>query len=326
VKRWVLILSSVVLSACQRTPGEVVDKVLTDFGVREKPEGYETASDHVFNRLSAVGSAELKRMNQEGRHGEVKFQDEGGLSGKYYKEIKVYEAFHPLEATSVSRTTQNERGFVGYIEYDYRIYQSPRTTNRTEAHVGGKNPGEGGHVEVRVRQFAEDAHSGERSAVRFLPRQDHGFAEDIALEEVEAQIHEPLQFVDKVVFVGVKRPVCINDAPYLLNDPRFFLDSTMSIDLVCILPEVISLASTSLGFYDQFLSFLLRQVETSAQKLYDSTAFLRRELVVRARNLEKDYAGRETDPFRIGLGPGLLNRRSQKVSQTSEHHAQSPLL
>jgi len=133
VKKWVLILSSVVLSACQRTPGEVVDKVLTDFGVREKPEGYETASDHVFNRLSAVGSADLKRMNQEGRRGEVKFQDEGDLSGKYYKEVKVYEAFHPLEATSVSRTTQNERGFVGYIEYDYRIYQSPRTTNRTEA-------------------------------------------------------------------------------------------------------------------------------------------------------------------------------------------------
>jgi hypothetical protein len=109
-----------------------MDKVLIDWGIRAKPEGYVTASDKVFKRLPAVGQAELKRLNIENRRGEVKFQDEGGLQGKYYKEVKIYERFHPLEATVLPKGPEGSRGFVGYIEYSCRIYQGTRKATRAE--------------------------------------------------------------------------------------------------------------------------------------------------------------------------------------------------
>jgi len=128
------VAACLLLAACQRTPGEVMQKVKYDLGMGAKPEGYVTASDKVMERLPAVGEQEMKRMNLAGRQGEVKFQDEGGLKGQYYRQVKVYESCLPLDATAITQSsTAGERGFYGYIQYEYRIYQSQRTSNRTEA-------------------------------------------------------------------------------------------------------------------------------------------------------------------------------------------------
>lgn len=125
--------AALALSSCESTPGQVVEKVKYDFGIGEKPEGYESPTDRIMAQLDKVGKTELKRLNFDGRHGEVKFQEEGNLGGKYYKEVKVYEDYRPLEARAITRGTQGERGFVGLIQYSYRVYQSARTSNRTEA-------------------------------------------------------------------------------------------------------------------------------------------------------------------------------------------------
>jgi len=110
--------------------------VLEDFGIRDRPDDYVSGEDKVFERLPNVGKAELARLNKEAGKGEVKFQDGGALQGKYYKELKVYENFFPLEARSTTKggTGPNrQRGYTGYIEYAYRIYQSPRKNSRPEA-------------------------------------------------------------------------------------------------------------------------------------------------------------------------------------------------
>ncbi len=112
----------------------VVEKVLQDFGLQERPEGYVSGSDRVFAKLGSVARTELKRLNAENRHGEIKFDDTGGLVGWYYKEIKIYENYYPLEAMPSGRIDANRtRGFIGYLEYEYRIYQSQRVANRTLA-------------------------------------------------------------------------------------------------------------------------------------------------------------------------------------------------
>ncbi len=112
----------------------VMDKVLQDFGLQERPEGYVSGSDRVFDNLGNVGQTELKRFNAENRHGEIKFDDTGGLIGRYYKEIKIYENYYPLEAMPSNRVdASRNRGFIGYLEFEYKIYQSVRAANRTMA-------------------------------------------------------------------------------------------------------------------------------------------------------------------------------------------------
>ena len=133
MKRLYPLLLSLILVACQRTPSEVMDKVLVDFGVRAKPEGTVTETDRASEELAAIGDTELKRLNMESRHGTVKFEDSGDLKGKYYHEVRVYEEAFPLDAQPESGVGSAERGYVGYIEYSYRIYQSPRKTTRAEA-------------------------------------------------------------------------------------------------------------------------------------------------------------------------------------------------
>ncbi len=133
LKKLAVLAIAVALAGCQRSPDQVFDKVLIDFGVRDKPEGYETASDKVYQRLDAVGMTEMKRLNMEERKGEVKFQQNVGLSGKYYKEVKVYERFYPVKAVPITKKTQDGRGYYGYIDYNYRFYQSARKSSRTEA-------------------------------------------------------------------------------------------------------------------------------------------------------------------------------------------------
>ena len=120
------------LVACQRTPSEVAGKVMADFGLKERPEGYVSGSDKVFKQLDEVGMAEMKRLNQEGRHGEVKYQQDG-LRGAYYKAVKVYERAYPLDATHVNRASHETQSYIGFIEYQYRIYESPRKSTRAEA-------------------------------------------------------------------------------------------------------------------------------------------------------------------------------------------------
>ena len=132
-KHIALTLLCLTLAGCARSPGEVTDKVLQDFGLRARPEGYVSGADRVFERLSNVGKGEMKRMNIEGRHGKVMFEADGGLRGQYYKEVKIYENYYPLDARSAPRTSAGERGYIGFIEYSYRMYQSARKSNRTEA-------------------------------------------------------------------------------------------------------------------------------------------------------------------------------------------------
>jgi len=136
VRKLVVILLALMLGAglgaCRRSPGEVGHKVLQDFGIEKRPDDYVAPSDKIFGTLNDVGKVELKRLNQLHRTGEIKYQEDG-IHGRYYKEQKVYEGFFPLDVKSVSRTGRDERGYNGYIEYGYRIYQSPRESTRTEA-------------------------------------------------------------------------------------------------------------------------------------------------------------------------------------------------
>jgi hypothetical protein len=129
---FLLVMCAVALMGCQRGPGGVVNKVLVDFGVREQPEGYVSESDKVFQRLGEVGNTELKRLNIEQRQGEIKFQEEG-LRGLYYKEVKVYEACYPLDAQPNTRAADGNQAYTGYIEYAYRVYQSPKKPTRAAA-------------------------------------------------------------------------------------------------------------------------------------------------------------------------------------------------
>ena len=123
----------VCVTSCQSDGGSVVEKVKYDFGIGEKPEGYESMSDKIMARLEAVGKTEMRRMNVEGRHGTTEFQQESNLQGSYYKQVKSYESYAALEAVPVSRGSQGERGYVGYIQFTYRMMQGERTSNRTQA-------------------------------------------------------------------------------------------------------------------------------------------------------------------------------------------------
>lgn len=169
MKRFIAIAVVLVMCGCGGGGGGgVVDKVMTDFGMRERPEGYTEPSDRVFDKLDEVGKAELSRMNQRNRHGEIKFQEEQGLGGVFYKEVKVYEDYRPLDAQRLSRTSQRERGYVGYIDYSYRVYQSERRASRTEAQSLSANipTGDRGRETYRYRFGAAgewDGREGERA-------------------------------------------------------------------------------------------------------------------------------------------------------------------
>ena len=118
------------LAGCQSDGGSVTQKVLADFGIGEHPEGYVSGSDKVYQQLDTVGQTEIKRMNAEGREGQIKFEQDG-LKGRYYKEIKVYEAARPVDVKASS--TSADRGFVGFIEYEYRLYRGEAKPTRAEA-------------------------------------------------------------------------------------------------------------------------------------------------------------------------------------------------
>jgi hypothetical protein len=110
--------------------GTVGQKVLADFGLGERPEGYVSGSDKVYQQLDTVGQAEMKRMNSEGREGKIKFEQDG-LKGRYFKEVKVYESARPVDVKS--STASADRGYVGFIEYEFRLYHGEDKPTRAEA-------------------------------------------------------------------------------------------------------------------------------------------------------------------------------------------------
>lgn len=128
---YVLILS-MCLAACQTGPESISDKVLADFGLRERPEGYVSGADRVFEQMDSVGATELKRLNGAARHGEVLFDGEG-VRGGYYKQIRVYESYHPLDARAITGGGARDRGYNGIIEYRYRVFNGERKSTRAEA-------------------------------------------------------------------------------------------------------------------------------------------------------------------------------------------------
>ena len=124
------------MTSCGGGSGDgVVDTVLQDFGIRDRPDGYVSGSDKVFDRLGDMGKSELARLNSGGRLGDILYaEDNASATGRFFKEVKVYEKFYPLEAQSASRNSSGKRGgYVGYIEFSYRVYKSSRANNRTEA-------------------------------------------------------------------------------------------------------------------------------------------------------------------------------------------------
>ncbi|MBW7865765.1 MAG: hypothetical protein GX580_13165 [Candidatus Hydrogenedens sp.] len=128
----VLLVLLLPLAACKSDPGTVGQKVLADFGIGEHPEGYVSGADKVYQELDTVGKTEIKRMNALARNGEIKFEEDG-LRGRYYKEVKVYESFYPLDARAAGHQAGQDRGFTGLIEYTYRMYRGAAKPTRAEA-------------------------------------------------------------------------------------------------------------------------------------------------------------------------------------------------
>ncbi len=126
----VLALGMMLLSAGCQSPGNVTQKVLSDFGIGEPPEGYVSGSDKVYDQLRQVGETEMRRLNAAARQGEIQFEQQG-LRGSYYKEVKVYEKAYPLDVRPI--TVGQDKGYQGYIQYTYRTYRSEPKPSRVEA-------------------------------------------------------------------------------------------------------------------------------------------------------------------------------------------------
>lgn len=120
------------MTACQTDSGTVTQKVLADFGLAERPEGYVSGADRVYEQMDSVGATEMKRLNAAERYGKILFEGEG-VRGKYFKEVKVYESYYPLDVQAVSGGGTRDRGFTGLIEYRYRIFKGAPRGTKTEA-------------------------------------------------------------------------------------------------------------------------------------------------------------------------------------------------
>lgn len=168
MKKLFVALIGLCIAGCQGQGGQsAVDTVMSDFGLKEKPEGYVSGSDRVFERLNEVGEREMKRMNQAERLGEIQVEEEG-LRVSYYKTVKDYVSYYPLDASATSRASDRDRGYVGYIEYRYRILEGPRKPTRTEARAESATipSGEEGRETYRYRFGATgnwDGGKGERT-------------------------------------------------------------------------------------------------------------------------------------------------------------------
>jgi len=153
VKRLLLLATCLILGACNTPPGGVGNKVLADFGLRDRPEGYVSGADQVMERLEDVGATEIRRLNLRERHGQVKAEQDG-LQMRFYKEVKVYEDARPTDARAVtSGPAGRDRGYSGFVEYTYQMYQSPRHPTRVEAEAASATipSGDSGREVYRYR-------------------------------------------------------------------------------------------------------------------------------------------------------------------------------
>ncbi len=133
MNKWLCIVclfACLCFAGCKSEGGGVGQKVLADFGLAEHPEGYVSGSDKVYQQLDTVGMTEMKRMNSEIREGQIKFEQDG-LKGRYFKEVKVYEVARPVDVKG--STASSDHGFVGYIEYEFRLYHGEAKPTRAEA-------------------------------------------------------------------------------------------------------------------------------------------------------------------------------------------------
>lgn len=124
-------LLTLILTGCN---GNVTDTIKQDFGLQERPEDYESGEERCMKSMRTVGLTELKRLNAETQHGEIKYQEGDALNGKFYKEVKRYTKSYPISANVLARSgNKKATGFNGTIEYAYEIYEGPRFSNRTKA-------------------------------------------------------------------------------------------------------------------------------------------------------------------------------------------------
>lgn len=134
VKQLGIVILALLLCSCQGgRQGNVLDNVLGDFGLKERPEGYVSGADKVMQNLEGVGRSEMRRMNIANRQGEILYQTNSEGEGRYYKKVKVYGNYYAQRARAVTRSNDDDRGYVGFIEYSYRVYESARKRNRTMA-------------------------------------------------------------------------------------------------------------------------------------------------------------------------------------------------
>lgn len=130
IRRFGVAILCVAAAGC----GSTGNKVLQDFGIQDRPEDYVSGADRVMVSMQDVGKVEMDRMNAVQRRGEVLYDNSDALRGAYYRRVKVYESYHPLDANAATRTSQNQPvSFVGYIEYDYQVYESSRAESKTAA-------------------------------------------------------------------------------------------------------------------------------------------------------------------------------------------------
>ena len=130
----IVMLLVTLLLGCSSAPGGVGNKVLTDFGIRDKQEGYVTGTDTVYQRLPEVGNSEIDRLNTAERRGTIKFKQDG-LRGVYVKRSKRYETSHPVDAAPISMNSQTTAltGYYGYVEFSFRYFESAPKPTSTEA-------------------------------------------------------------------------------------------------------------------------------------------------------------------------------------------------
>lgn len=126
-----LLFCSVALLGFSACSG-VGDKVMQDFGLQERPADYEAGTDRASDELERVGKTEMARLNNDAREGEVVLRSENEAVGTYFRERKIYESYKVLDsfATTGRRGTGSDRGFSGYIEYTYEVYESLPAENR----------------------------------------------------------------------------------------------------------------------------------------------------------------------------------------------------
>jgi len=138
VEKTILLAILLLAPACTTPEGGVAKKVLTDFGLKERPEEYVSRSDAIRQKLGDVGNVEIKRLNRVSQNGTPELE-ESNFAVRYYRAVKVYEQFYPMDVRAIPKSARGAKGFNANIEYRYRIYESTRKKSRAEARTSLAN-------------------------------------------------------------------------------------------------------------------------------------------------------------------------------------------